>query len=320
MKLNAHIKRTFFITLWVVAGIAVTALLVAAIRVKRDKVCRGYEIAIVGTIDGKGFLDKKNIETLLTNKGSEVLAGKPTRTFELQKLEARIEKHKWIRDAELFFDNNQVLQVRVSERTPIARVISANGNSFYIDTSCQRLPLSEKISAKVPVFTGFPSDKSNLKPADRKLLKELRDVSQYILNHPFWMAQISQVHITDDRMFEMVPTVGNHIIEFGKGNNCERKFGQLFTFYRQVLSKTGMEKYARINVQYDRQVIGVRNAYLSKADSIKHVRSIDYLIASSYIDSLKRDSSLVSRMDESGKQNHKLATEGSESGGKLVKK
>jgi cell division protein FtsQ len=249
-----------------------------------------------------------------------MLTGKTTRTFELQKLEARIERHKWISDAELFFDNNQVLQVKITERVPIARVISVHGNSYYIDTSCQRLPLSEKITAKVPVFTGFPSDKSNLKPADKKLLKEISDVSQYILKHSFWMAQISQIHITDKRTFEMVPTIGNHIIEFGKGDDCDTKFSRLFTFYRQVLSKTGMEKYARINVQYDKQVIGVRNAFLSKADSLKHVKSIDYLIASSYMDSVKRDSSVVLKIQDLDKQTQKLATEGSESSGKLVKK
>jgi cell division protein FtsQ len=291
VKLTKHIKTILFATLWIAAGVGVTVLLVAAIRIKREKVCKGYEIEILGSGEGKGFLDKKNVEVLLTNKGSEVLTGKTTRTFELQKLEARIERHKWIKDAELFFDNNQVLQVKITERTPIARLITVNGNSYYIDSSCQRLPLSVKVSAKVPVFTGFPSDKSNLKPADKALLKEIRNVSEYILKHSFWMAQISQVDITEKRTFEMVPTIGNHIIEFGKGNNCDEKFKQLFTFYREVLSKTGMERYARINVQYQKQIIAVRNTYLSKADSIKHVKSIDYLIASSNIDSVRRDSS-----------------------------
>lgn len=259
------------------------ALLIAAIRIKREKVCKGYEIEISGAEEGKEFLDRKSVEALLTNKGSETVTGKTTRTFELQKLEARIERHKWIKDAELFFDNSQVLQVKIKERTPIARLITVNGNSFYIDSSCHRLPLSGKVSVKVPVFTGFPSDKSVLKPADKILLREVKNVGEYILNHSFWMAQISQVDITGKRTFEMIPTIGNHIIEFGKGNDCDRKFKQLFIFYRQVLSKTGMEKYASINVQFERQIIGVRNTYLSKADSVKYVKSVDYLIASSII-------------------------------------
>ena len=162
------IKKILMISFWIVVGSGVLAVLVAAIRIKREKVCKGYEIYIDHGGAGKGFLDKKNIATLLTKNGTESLAGKTTRTFELQKMEDRLERDKWISDAELFFDNNQVLQVKITERIPIARVITVNGNSFYIDSSCHRLPLSDKVSARVPVFTGFPSDKATLKRADKK--------------------------------------------------------------------------------------------------------------------------------------------------------
>lgn len=319
MKLNKHIKKIFFVSLWLAAVVGVTVLLIAAIRIKREKVCKGYEIEIRSTGEGKGFLDKKNVEALLTNKGSETIRGKATRTFELQKLEARIERDKWIKDAELFFDNNQVLKVKITERTPIARVITVNGNNFYIDSSCQRLPLSDRVSARVPVFTGFPSDKSILKPTDKALLREIKHVSEYILSHSFWMAQISQIDITEKRTFEMVPTIGNHIIDFGKGSNCDRKFKQLFIFYRQVLSKTGMERYARINVQYEKQIIGVRNTYLSKTDSIKFVKSVDYLIASSGIDSVKRDSSVAVRNQNSESGIQKAGVDSADTRAKLVR-
>lgn len=313
MKLNQHIKKIFFVCLWVVAGVGAMALLIAAIRIKRDKVCKGYEVYIYPAEKGKGFLEKKGIEMLLTRNGKETLNGKTTRTIELQALEARLERHKWIKDAELFFDNNQVLQVKITERKPVARIFTINGNSFYIDSSSERLPISDKMSARLPVFTGFPSDKVNLKPADKKLLKEIRIVSDYIIKHPFWMAQISQVDITDNRTFEMIPTIGNHVIEFGDAGNCEEKFHRLFTFYKQVLGKTGMERYARINVKFDKQVIGVRNTYLSKTDSMRFVKDIEYLIASSVkMDSLRKDSPVVARTsqkltDESRDATSKLA-------------
>jgi cell division protein FtsQ len=292
VALTHHIKKIFIISLWIVAGVGVMALLIAAIRIKREKICKGYEIDIHNAKNGKGFLDKKNVVAILTGNGKETLKGKSTRTVELQKLEALLERDKWIKDAELFFDNNQVLQVKITERKPVARVFTVNGNSFYIDSTCERLPLSDKVSAKVPVFTGFPSGKSVLKPVDKLLLEQIKNVSGFIIKDPFWMAQISQVDISQDRAFEIIPTIGNHIIEFGDGNNCDQKFKRLFIFYSQVLSKTGMERYARINVQYEKQIIGVRNAYLSKTDSMKFVKSVEYLIASlTKMDTVKRDSS-----------------------------
>ena len=295
MKISQQIKKIFFICLWVIGGVGAMALLIAAIRIKREKVCKGYAINIYTSGNNKGFLEKKSVETLLTKNGKETLTGKTTRTIDLQELEARLELHKWIRDAELFFDNNQVLQVKVTERKPIARIFTESGNSFYIDSSCERLPLSDKMSARLPAFTGFKSDKKLLKPADKLLLIQIRNVSDYIIKHPFWMAQISQIDITDKRTFEMIPTIGNHVIDFGDGSNYEQKFDRLFIFYKQVLSKNGMGRYARINVKYNKQVIGVRNAYLSKSDSIKFVKSIEYLIVSSAkADSVRKDSTRIS--------------------------
>ena len=106
-----------------------------------------------------GFIDKKDVVTIIYKRWEGNFKWKTTREFDLQKMEARLERDQWIKDAELFFDNKQVLQVKITEREPIARVITVSGNSFYIDSSCKRLPLSDKVSARVPVFTGFPSDK-----------------------------------------------------------------------------------------------------------------------------------------------------------------
>jgi cell division protein FtsQ len=72
------------------------------------------------------------------------------------------------------------------------------------------------------------------------------------------MAQVSQIDIQPDRTFDMIPVVGNHIIEFGDGTDYDKKFKRLLLFYQQVLSKTGMDVYQKVNVQYARQVIGVK--------------------------------------------------------------
>jgi len=291
VKIRQHIRKIFIISLWLLIGAVVMAISIAAIKIKREKICTGYKIDINGMEKGPWFIDKNDIVRLLTKNG-ETFKGRSTSLFDLQKMETRLQSNQWIRRAELFFDNNQVLQIKISERKPIARVITIGGASFYIDSSCKRLPISDKMSARVPVFTGFPSDKLQLKLADKLLVKEIKKLSSYVLEHPFWMAQVAQVDITADRTFEIIPTIGNHIIEFGDGANCEQKFNRLFIFYRQVLSKTGMEKYATINVQYDKQIIGVKNNYLSKTDSVKFVKSVEYLIESSRkMDSVKDDKS-----------------------------
>lgn len=268
----------FYAALWIVAGVGALVLLVAAIRSRNDKLCKGYEIDIAGGGD-HWFMDKNDVVQVLTGNGAYKLRGRAIKLFDLRRLEEKLERDVWIKDAELFFDNNNVLRVKIEEREPIARLFTTGGNSFYIDSTGAGLPLSDKLSARLPVFTGFPSEKPKPGGADSALIAQIKQVSAFLLKDPFWMAQIAQVDITPDRKFEMVPTIGNHLIDFGNGMDCDKKFGRLLTFYRQVLSKTGMNIYDRINVQYERQVIGVRRgAATSKFDSLQAAKKIEMLI------------------------------------------
>jgi cell division protein FtsQ len=270
-----------FISLWSVIGAGVVVLLVAAIRNRNDKTCAGYEISMSGA-GSQWFMNKKEVVDILTGNGAVALKGRSLQRFDLRSMEERLKRNVWIRDAELFFDNNHVLRVKIEEREPIARVFTTTGNSFYIDSSCERLPLSDKLSARLPVFTGFPTDKVRAGKADSLLLHHIKQVSLFIQHDPFWMAQIAQTDITPERKFEMIPMVGNHIIEFGDGTDFDKKFSRLLQFYRMVLSKTGMDIYGKVNVQYDRQVIGVKKGgAMSRFDSIQAARSVQQLIASS---------------------------------------
>ena len=193
---------------------------------------------------------------MLTTQGG--LQGRAIKSFDLRKMENQLKSNVWVKDAELYFDNSRILQVRVEERMPLVRLFTVNGNSFYIDSSGEKLPLSDKFSARLPVFTSFPSEKDKLNSADSVLMRDIIKISEFVTHDDFWMAQVSQVDILPDRSFEIIPMVGNHIIQFGDGTDYEKKFKRLLLFYQQVLSKTGMDVYQKLNVRYARQVIGVK--------------------------------------------------------------
>ena len=255
MKKKRSVRRLILVTFWLCIAAGTMVLLVAAMNSQSNKTCKGYAIRIKGKVD-QWFLDKKDIATLLVVQGG--VQGKPVKSFDLRKMENQLKSNVWVKDAELYFDNSRVLQVRVEERMPLARLFTVTGNSFYIDSSGERLPLSDKFSARLPVFTGFPSEKDKLNGADSVLMRDIINISDFLVHDEFWMAQVSQIDIQPDRSFEIIPVVGNHIIQFGDGTDYEKKFKRLLLFYQQVLSKTGMEAYDKLNVTYDRQVIGVK--------------------------------------------------------------
>lgn len=255
--------------LWIVLGGLTVFLLAAAIKSKPRHVCKGVEINIHG-VSNNFFVDKKDILNAIERTENAKPVGKAIGSFHLKKMELELEKNVWIRSAEMFFDNNEVLQVVVQEREPVARVFTTSGTTFYIDDVLAMLPLSEKFSARLPVFTGFPSDKKVLSQADSSLLADIKTISLALQKDSFAMAMVEQVDINAARIFEMIPKIGNQVIVFGDGSAAEAKLEKLKLFYKEVMAKSGWNKYSVINVQYSNQVVAKRRgAEDIAADSLR---------------------------------------------------
>ncbi|MBC6490738.1 cell division protein FtsQ/DivIB [Flavihumibacter stibioxidans] len=249
--------------IWLMAGAGLLVVLIAAINRSDDANCKGVEIEISGTKDYM-FIDKSDVLEAIGAKGKNPFRGKPVASFNLRSMETKLAKNSWVQDAELFFDKDRVLQVRIREREPMVRIFTVSGNSWYLDSAGKYLPLSPgKAAVKLPVFTGMPE---RLKPSgksDSALLAQIRGIADFLQEDPFWNAQVSQVVVGADRQFELVPLVGNHSIVFGDGNDYEKKFRRLAVFYREVLARTGFDYYDTINVQYDKQVVAVKGSAIS---------------------------------------------------------
>jgi cell division protein FtsQ len=196
--------------------------------------------------------------------------------FPLQRIEDSIRRFIGVSDAQLYFDNQSVLHVRLQERVPIARVFTRNGQSFYLDSNAQSLPLSDQVVIECPVFNGLHVSAQG-KP-DSLQAKRIVALAQYIQLDSFWSAQVGQFDIDEKGMFELVPVAGNHRVQFGSAEDPAAEFHRLWVFYHQVLRTQGLDRYARIDVRYRGQVVASRNRSASLPDSVQVRQRVDALI------------------------------------------
>ena len=248
-------KKKLVQALWLLIGIGTIVLLGAAMQKKEHKPCTDVKIEITGA-EQNIFIDEKDVLQVLNSTGNVI--GKDMTAINLRAMEGALEKNLWVKRTDMFFDNNQLLQVRIEEREPIARIFSVQGNSYYLDSSGLRLPLSEKFSARVPVFTNFPSDKPILSQPDSALLQGIVKLGRFIIADSFWMAQTAQIDITSHADFELIPTMGDHIVVLGNAEDLENKFNRLYSFYKQAWMQNGINKYEKLDVQYNGQVVAIR--------------------------------------------------------------
>jgi cell division protein FtsQ len=66
---------------------------------------------------------------------------------------------------------------------------------------------------------------------------------------------VEQINVTDEGDLELVPRVGDHILFLGKPVRIEEKLNRIRTFYTKGLSRVGWNKYSRISVEFENQVI-----------------------------------------------------------------
>ena len=260
-------KKRIIQALWITAGIGTVVLLGAAMQKKNHKVCSEVKIEITGAEEHM-FIDEKDVLNILNASGE--IVGKDIAAVALRHMEEELETNAWVKNAELFFDNQQVLMVSIEERQPTARIFTNQGSSFYLDTAGIRLPLSEKISARVPVFTNFPSDKKIMSAGDSLLLKDVIKLGTFIMADSFWMAQIAQVDVQPNATFEIIPVIGDHVVAIGNADDLENKFNRLYTFYKEAWMQNGINKYEKLDVQFANQVVAIKKGMSKlKADTAK---------------------------------------------------
>lgn len=270
-----RMSKLFKVSIIMMLTAGVLVVTVAAIGNGEKARVENIKINISSPHD-REFVTNADIMQSMVKAAGNSLKNQPIGSLNLTALEKHLLKNPWIRKAELFVDNNRTLRVNVEENSPVARIFTTDGRSFYVSASYLVLPLSDRYSARVPVFTDFPAFK---KKPDSSMVAGVVALGAHILNDQFWMSQIDQVSITSNEKFEMIPKLGNQVIRFGTSEDHEEKFRKLLAFYKQVQEYTGWNWYKVIDLQFKGQVVAERrDAAEIKADSLAAIRVMKNII------------------------------------------
>ena len=87
-------------------------------------------------------------------------------------------------------------------------------------------------------------------------MKPLFELTNFILDDPFWKALFEQIYVNSRNEFVLVPKVGDQVVIFGKWDlSAEDKFRRLRVFYEEGMSREGWQKYHSIDLRYRGQVV-----------------------------------------------------------------
>jgi cell division protein FtsQ len=184
------------------------------------------------------------------------LIGMPMGEVDVAKMEAALSKKLLIEKAEVYTDLNGELNLSITQRRPVLRVIRYDGTQFYIDQYGVKIPLSEYYTCKVPIASGNIFERYEKGDSVYSFVgKQLFKMASYVDKHPFYDALIDQIFVRADNELILVPKIGSEVIVFGDVENLEAKFKKLLVFYQEGLNRIGWNAYKSIDLRFDGQVI-----------------------------------------------------------------
>ena len=260
------VLKILVIILWVLL-ICGAGVLVGFVEASQfSKPCSGVKISInYGAADI--LITRPDVDSILLKSAGKV-KGKPLGYINTGRIEKAIRQQPYVAKVAVYENNDGMLFIDIRQREPLLRVINRRYESFYLDESGALLPLNPDFSARVLVANGDIDDSYMRNPNYQvnilsltdsvyydSLLTNLYRLTMYITHDKFLKAQISQIYVNDEKEFELIPRMGDHVILLGTAEDLDEKFRKLKAFYQFGLNKIGWNKYNTINIKFKNQVV-----------------------------------------------------------------
>lgn len=199
------------------------------------------------------FIDEKDVREFIKNSNPSKRIG----DINIPVLEKEVNRFPSVDSANVYLNLNGSLNVDIVQRVPAFR-LNKNGENFYVDNNGEEFPISKNYSHPSMLVTGDVKRKEYLK------LAELVDkINKDDFSRKYFIG-ISK----EAGNYNLLTSEGNFKVEIGDLENIDFKVKGFKTFVEKYLVYQEPEKYSKISVKYDNQIVTTLNPYYKENDSI----------------------------------------------------
>ena len=193
--------------------------------------------------DDNLFITEETVNKLLIQNKAD-LTSVPKEILDLNELELALKSNPMIKTAQVQLTVDGEVRADVVQRRPIARV-STNA-SYYIDDEGLFMPLSSNYTARVPLVTGYimKNDLSNV-----------FKIAHKIYNDQFLKTHVVEIRQNQDKNIVLKTRVLDFEILIGQLDRLDGKISNLKAFYQKAKKDKMLNKYSKVNLQFENQVV-----------------------------------------------------------------
>lgn len=221
------------------------------------------------------FIDEKDIREIVKKSNPEKRVG----DINIPELEKKLNQLPAVDSANVYLNLNGNLHLDIKQRVPAFR-LNKNGNDFYVDGKGTEFPISKNYSFPCMLVTGDVDKSEYIKLAE---LVDKIDRDEFSKKYFIGISK-------EKENYNLLTSQGNYKVEIGDLENINLKVKGFKTFVEKHLVYQEPEKYTKISVKYDNQIVTTLNPYFKENDSMMKVGSKELAKAPSAANSIKKES------------------------------
>lgn len=199
------------------------------------------------------FIDEKDIKDLVKQYNPTKKIG----DVKIPELETKINENPFVDSANVFMNLNGNLNIDIKQRVPVFR-LSKNGKDFYVDEKGVEFPISKNFSYPCMLVMG---------DVEASEYQELGRLIEKIDKDDFCKKYFIGIK-KEKGGYNLLTSDGHFKVELGDLENIDFKVQGFKTFVEKYLVYQNPQKYKKVSVKYNNQIVTTLNPYFKENDSI----------------------------------------------------
>lgn len=213
---------------------------------QRDEKCQRLVCRIVDA-DEREYVDEAELVALLKRHNAYPV-GEYLHRVNLQQMENLVREHPMVRTAECYTSEDGSVRLRITQRVPLLKVITAN-EAYFVDTDRKRMPLREEVRDTVLCATG--------KVGEHTAMGQIADLAEWLQKDDYWRTRIAAVEVQNPQHILLRQRNRGETILLGEWNGYEHKLHNAKRFYLQTQC-IDKPHYTALDLRFRSQVVGIK--------------------------------------------------------------
>ncbi|WP_317126084.1 cell division protein FtsQ [Chryseobacterium taklimakanense] len=207
------------------------------------------------------FIDEKDVKDFIKKSNPSKRIG----DIDIPLLEKEVNNFPSVDSANVYLNLNGNLNVDIVQKVPAFR-LNKNGQDFYVDKKGSEFPISKNYSHPSMLVTGDVKRGEYL-----KLAELVEKINKDDFSRKYFIGIKKEKN-----SYYLLTSEGNFRVEIGDLDHIEFKVKGFKAFVEKFLVYQDPQKYSKVSVRYDNQIVTTLNPNYKENDSIISARKKEF--------------------------------------------